>query len=143
VTNTDSVVVGGSGPEIPVPRVSMISIVLAGSIRTMIEWCEFLSYGTAPALVFNIMFPNFDHRRRPELWARHHVLPVWNAGALHWCLVRLPVRRRHRRQTFAHRGGLLAGAMGGTAGVSVWLIALALVTLAATVLAPSATSLEH
>ena len=40
---------------------SMISIILAGSIGTIIEWYDFLIYGTAAALVFNrLFFPNFD-----------------------------------------------------------------------------------
>jgi MFS transporter, MHS family, shikimate and dehydroshikimate transport protein len=42
-------------------RTSMLPIVLAGSIGTIIEWYDFLIYGTAAALVFNTQFfPNFD-----------------------------------------------------------------------------------
>ncbi len=39
----------------------MASIVLAGSIGTIIEWYDFLIYGTAAALVFNgLFFPRLD-----------------------------------------------------------------------------------
>lgn len=42
-------------------KASMVSVILAGSIGTIIEWYDFLIYGTAAALVFNrIFFPNFD-----------------------------------------------------------------------------------
>ena len=42
-------------------KTSVIEIILAGSIGTIIEWYDFLIYGTAAALVFNrIFFPNFD-----------------------------------------------------------------------------------
>lgn len=42
-------------------RASMRSIVLAGSIGTVIEWYDFLIYGTAAALVFNnLFFPKLD-----------------------------------------------------------------------------------
>jgi MHS family shikimate/dehydroshikimate transporter-like MFS transporter len=47
--------------EIADRKTSMINVILAGSIGTIIEWYDFLIYGTAAALVFNrIFFPNFD-----------------------------------------------------------------------------------
>ena len=40
---------------------TLTSIVLASSIGTIIEWYDFLIYGTAAALVFNtLFFPNID-----------------------------------------------------------------------------------
>ena len=42
-------------------KTSIVSIISAGSIGTIIEWCDFLLYGTAAALVFNsLFFPTFD-----------------------------------------------------------------------------------
>ena len=58
---TGDAVAGGAGPAIPVPKVAMTPIVLAGSIGTIIEWYDFLIYGTAAALVFNtLFFPSLD-----------------------------------------------------------------------------------
>jgi MHS family shikimate/dehydroshikimate transporter-like MFS transporter len=43
------------------PKRTLTSIVLASSIGTIIEWYDFLIYGTAAALVFNtLFFPNID-----------------------------------------------------------------------------------
>src|SRR5450432_2092713 len=45
------------------PAKSMATIAFAGSIGTIIEWYDFLIYGTAAALVFNkSFFPNIDPR---------------------------------------------------------------------------------
>ena len=53
-TNVDDIVLGER-------KASLASIVFAGSIGTIIEWYDFLIYGTAAALVFNrVFFPNFD-----------------------------------------------------------------------------------
>ncbi len=42
-------------------KASIVSILFAGSIGTIIEWYDFLLYGTAAALVFNsLFFPTFD-----------------------------------------------------------------------------------
>jgi MFS transporter, MHS family, shikimate and dehydroshikimate transport protein len=39
----------------------MATVVCAGSVGTIIEWNDFLIYGTAVALVFNtLIFPNID-----------------------------------------------------------------------------------
>src|SRR5215471_14060554 len=43
------------------PQHPMVPIVLAGSIGTIIEWYDFLIYGTAAALIFNkLFFPSLD-----------------------------------------------------------------------------------
>ena len=50
-----------SGKSSPDTASSMPEIVCASVIGTMIEWYDFLIYGTAAALVFNkLFFPSFD-----------------------------------------------------------------------------------
>ncbi|HUA53189.1 MAG TPA: MFS transporter [Candidatus Sulfotelmatobacter sp.] len=47
--------------RMPAARASMRSVALAGTIGTVIEWYDFLIYGTAAALVFNgQFFPTVD-----------------------------------------------------------------------------------
>jgi MFS transporter, MHS family, shikimate and dehydroshikimate transport protein len=49
------------GALVPAQPRRMLPIVFAGAIGTIIEWYDFLIYGTAAALVFNgLFFPNFD-----------------------------------------------------------------------------------
>jgi MHS family shikimate/dehydroshikimate transporter-like MFS transporter len=49
------------GAFIPPRNQTMRSVVFAGTIGTIIEWYDFLIYGTAAALVFNtLFFPKFD-----------------------------------------------------------------------------------
>jgi MHS family shikimate/dehydroshikimate transporter-like MFS transporter len=49
------------GAFIPPRKQAMGSVVFAGTIGTIIEWYDFLIYGTAAALVFNtLFFPKFD-----------------------------------------------------------------------------------
>src|SRR5215467_14740280 len=50
-----------SGETSPGRVSSMPQIVAASLIGTMIEWYDFLIYGTAAALIFNkLFFPSFD-----------------------------------------------------------------------------------
>src|ERR1700693_6298349 len=56
-TTTDPAAAGAA----KIPRIGTIAF--AGSIGTIIEWYDFLIYGTAAALVFNSQFfPNVDPR---------------------------------------------------------------------------------
>jgi MFS transporter, MHS family, shikimate and dehydroshikimate transport protein len=49
------------GAFTPPRQQAMRSVVFAGTIGTIIEWYDFLIYGTAAALVFNtLFFPKFD-----------------------------------------------------------------------------------
>jgi MHS family shikimate/dehydroshikimate transporter-like MFS transporter len=49
------------GAFVPSRNQAMRSVVFAGAIGTIIEWYDFLIYGTAAALVFNtLFFPKFD-----------------------------------------------------------------------------------
>jgi MHS family shikimate/dehydroshikimate transporter-like MFS transporter len=49
------------GALVPPHNQAMRSVVFAGTIGTIIEWYDFLIYGTAAALVFNtLFFPKFD-----------------------------------------------------------------------------------
>jgi MHS family shikimate/dehydroshikimate transporter-like MFS transporter len=49
------------GAFIPPRNQAMRSVVFAGTMGTIIEWYDFLIYGTAAALVFNtLFFPKFD-----------------------------------------------------------------------------------
>jgi hypothetical protein len=49
------------GRAAPAGKAAMLPIVLAGSIGTIIEGCDFLIYGAAAALAFKaLFFPNFD-----------------------------------------------------------------------------------
>ena len=61
MSSLDSTVDQAGNGTLPARPTRMAPIVLAGSIGTVIEWYDFLIYGTAAALVFNSQFfPTLD-----------------------------------------------------------------------------------
>src|SRR5271163_268061 len=87
-----------SAGELKKPSIGVIAF--AGSIGTIIEWYDFLIYGTASALVFNtLFFPNIDPKLgRWQHWVRSRRLP----GKAGRRLDLWPLRRSAGSQIDAH-----------------------------------------